>query len=62
MNWGEPETWIALMLAAGVGAGGLRAGSAAYRRYSMRPPPKPRRRGREPERSEPPRYDSEPDE
>jgi hypothetical protein len=57
MSWTEPETWIVLALAFGLGMGGIRGGKALYQRYSTRPPKRPRKRRGEPDTSmEPPPY------
>ncbi len=61
MTWAEPETWIALALAFGLGAGSLKGGKALYRRYSTRPPRRPRQRRNVDVSLEPPPYRSDKD-
>jgi len=59
MSWTEPETWIVLALAFGLGMGGIRGGKAIYQRYSTRPPKRPRKRRNHDTSMEPPPYRDE---
>lgn len=56
MTWTDPETWIVLSLAFGLGAGSLKGGKALYQRYSTRPPRRPRKRRDEKDSFESPPY------